>query len=169
MKINRMFLSSMSFLMLFAGASLSQAADAPTATKTETAQDQGHIMMDHSTGDQKSMNKMKDKNVKVHHDGDAPSATGDGTTDHVMMDHSSGDQKAMSKMKEKPHVHHKGDAASSSESSATEHMMMDHSTGDQKSMNRMKDKKIPVHKSESSSSASATDVHREHHEAPPAK
>lgn len=107
------------------------------------------MMMDHSRGDPKSMNMMKDKKVPVHHEGDAPASTDSaGCKEHVMMDHSVGDPKSMNMMKYKKVPVHKGCKPADStvkSDKPVDHVMMDHSVGDPKSMNMMKDKKVPIH------------------------
>ena len=80
----------------------------------DAANAEGHMMMDHSTGDSKAMMKMKDKKIPIHHAGDPPAASDSSTkpVDHMMMDHSTGDSKAMMKMKDKKiPIHHSGDAS----------------------------------------------------------
>ena len=54
------------------GAADQQAAGTPPAAPAAAAQaDPGHVMMDHSVGDPKSMNMMKDKKVPIHHAGES--------------------------------------------------------------------------------------------------
>ena len=122
-------------------------ADDPPAKETEKAKDQGHMMMDHSKGDQKSMSRMKDKTIPIHHEGDAATAKDpNAPKEHIMMDHSPGDTKSMSRMKDKNvPIHHDGDP-STAKADGKEHIMMDHSPGDTKSMSHMKNKTVKTHK-----------------------
>ena len=151
----RKFLSGVSVVAIlsFAAASISYAGDEPKASAdaAKPAPDAGHIMMDHSIGDTKSMSMMKDKSVPVHHSGDAPKAAGRSKCqDHIVMDHSIGDPKSMSMMKDKTVPIHnpcKPTAKSTDDAAPVDHIMMDHSIGDTKSMSMMKDKKVPIHHS----------------------
>ena len=68
-------------------------------------------MMDHSKGDTKSMNMMKDKTIPIHNKckPTVKPAAAVKPEDHMMMDHSPGDLKSMSKMKDKKiPIHHSG-------------------------------------------------------------
>lgn len=160
--VKKYFLTaSVAAILGIATAGIAYAADEPKATpdsskaSTESASkpapDSGHIMMNHSIGDTKSMSMMKDKTVPIHHTGDAPAkADSSGCKDHVMMDHSVGDPKSMGMMKDKTVPIHNPckPAANAKHSSApVDHIMMNHSIGDSKSMNMMKDKKVPIHHS----------------------
>jgi len=49
---------------------LAYAADEPKAASSAAPVAESHIMMDHSIGDAKSMNMMKDKKVPIHHSGE---------------------------------------------------------------------------------------------------
>lgn len=140
---------SMATALALCGAAPAYAADEPHATSSAAPATESHIMMDHSVGDPKSMNMMKDKNVPIHHPGDVSKANGRGKCkDHLMMDHSSGDPKSMSMMKDKTVPIHnpcKPIVKSAETAAPVDHIMMDHSVGDPKSMSMMKDKKIPTH------------------------
>lgn len=132
------------------------AQKAPTESSEMPAPGEAHMMMDHSPGDTKSMSRMKDKKIPIHHAGDPPlkPEAARKPVDHIMMNHSPGDTKSMSQMKDKTiPIHRAGDPPLDSEAASkpVDHMMMDHSPGDTKSMSKMKDKKIPIHHSEAES------------------
>jgi hypothetical protein len=125
---------------------------ASTESAAKPAPGEAHMMMDHSPADTKSMTRMKDKKIPIHHAGDTPlkSEASSKPVDHMMMDHSPADTKSMTRMKDKKiPIHHAGDPPLKSEASSkpADHMMMDHSSADTKSMTKMKDKKIPIHHS----------------------
>lgn len=128
-----------------------RAAPGPAAPQSSTS-GEDHMMMDHSPADGKSMNKMKDKGVPIHHAGDEPKAdAGSPGEDHMMMGHSPADGKGMSKMKDKKSsIHHSGQKPKTAapDTQGEDHMMMDHSQADGKSMSKMKDKTVPIHHSE---------------------
>ena len=131
-----------------------------TDSKAKDAVSKDHVMMDHSKGDTKSMNMMKDKTIPIHHEGDPPAkASGpDDCKDHIMMDHSKGDTKSMNMMKDKTIPIHNKCKPTGKPAAAVkpeDHMMMDHSPGDLKSMSKMKDKKILIHHSGNDDKASS--------------
>lgn len=130
-----------------AGMSLIAQADGTTATTTGAAQDAGpaYIMMDHSRGDAKAMQRMKDRTVHIHRPGDALPPSGKPGEAHIMMNHSIGDSKSMQRMTDKTiPIHHTGDTLPPSTGQGQDYIMMDHSRGDAKAMQRMKDQTVPV-------------------------
>ena len=131
-----------------AGVSLIAQADGTTAaTSTGAGQGTGtaYIMMDHSRGDSKAMQRMKDKTVPIHHAGDALPPSGKPGEAHIMMNHSIGDSKSMQRMADKTiPIHRTGDALPPSNAPAQDYIMMDHTMGDAKAMQRMTDKTVPI-------------------------
>jgi hypothetical protein len=118
-------------IVMFAAFSAAYAADppatapvtpsAPADSKSTSAPGEAHMMMDHSPADIKSMNKMKDKKIPIHHAGDPPlkSPDADKPVDHMMMDHSPADIKSMNKMKDKKiPIHRSGKAEPTSDSNS---------------------------------------------------
>ena len=78
---NYLLTASVAAILGIAVAGITYAADEPkaapespkasTESASKPAPDSGHIMMNHSIGDPKSMNMMKNKKAPIHHSGDA--------------------------------------------------------------------------------------------------
>jgi hypothetical protein len=121
---NHHLIASVAAILGVAVAGITYAADEPkaapdlskasTESASKSAPDSGHIMMNHSIDDTKSMNMMKDKTVPIHNPCKPASKAkhSSAPVDHIMLNHSIGDSKSMNMMKDKKvPIHHSGDAA----------------------------------------------------------